>query len=1329
MNTLPDISYEIQSKTDLLQTNWNSEGFCLGSELTNFVEMDIAQGDRTQNLFFRIRSWADDTGTGIPDWWWLQYFGQFTNVNPYADNMGDGWSNLQKFQLGLSPTNFIPAAVNNFIAVLSTNETNVILSWSPSVGAVSNYAIGRYDFDWDTYDYDFTSLTPAGSNVVSYVDSSDTNVINGDDYDTYYQIQAVYTNGSSQIAYAGIQFTPSSPQGLIVTYNTNTGAANLSWQTSGGSVTGYTILRQTNSSSSFSPIATVSASQNSYTDTSYPGGYDEEYEIEADYAEGSSYPSGGENPRISPSYTVPASIVRGPSGLLYLAVSAIPQNVTAFRVYRTDNQASYYPISTFGTWWNETISIYTFEDPQLFNSGAGNGYFDIPVTNFVNGVYQLTSGEVPPYGTYSFQVQALAADGMSGEKVSTGYATGDAGRADYDVPFFDGRASIAQNINFLLMDVATNAPFNINPIGWPFYEYSYSGNSSYVFAGFHYCNNNNTSPLVLNEFQPFEENNYYENLLYAPANVDSGGNADTGAGIHAGTGSGSSVVWSYFTYTESPPTSYYFNTYSLVTGGSPSLSAALPDTTAQWISYVNPDNTNYTIPSEQNIYGLALESVKWPGNSSPPTFPTAYPGNVINFGSGTWFYQMASPSLSSNSYYFARHYIDPLPGESNFSVTNTTPSVIIASVGQPFSITAWAKQSLANGYSGKFAYAEQYFDKAYKANTSGNATTNQTGILSEYGEFFPTDAGKVILTTKSDGALGTVGQCAVNVIKLGLDVNHDGTIDTSFAGSDNTTAATPDEIWINNDYDFSSGSADPFGHDIENVYRGNYQDPAIACPRDLEDYFRLWICGMPALTNGSYQVTLSWTNVGSGSPAINLVNAVETNGGTLYLTDTNTAIAQCADSMGYGFGQKYATVSTASSLTLPSNLFTNAGNKYFLFEGAGIGSGELLLTIADSNGNTIAQTGAWFDIHDVKDFYEQAHAANVPTSPPSTNTSVLVEDKILPANPAEDQKVTVFVHGLNVGAWEYHNEAETMFKRLYWQGYHGRFAAFDWPSPVFAVIPTGTNEISYLGFNTGEYVSWHSGAALKAYIDDLHNRLTNYTVNLAVHSLGNVAANEAIKEGAQVDNYALMQAAISAGAFDGNNSALTYDYLATTASSSPGADTLGGYGNCFTNATRRVNFYNDDDFALYGAVFSSGTFHTWEGNQLDYKPDTYIYFGGFQYAYSFDGTNCFYKEYDGDGDLLSSRTVTEDFEKKAFVARSRTKAVGAAGLKYEPYALTGGLISTNISLQNTSLGFVGGASFGNTRSDHSGEFTKPIQNAIPFYRVLLDAGFDIAPKL
>ena len=44
---------------------------------------------------------------------------------------------------------------------------------------------------------------------------------------------------------------------------------------------------------------------------------------------------------------------------------------------------------------------------------------------------------------------------------------------------------------------------------------------------------------------------------------------------------------------------------------------------------------------------------------------------------------------------------------------------------------------------------------------------------------------------------------------LQLDVNHDGTMDTSWAGPDNTSSVQPFRFWVNNDCDYSSGSSDP----------------------------------------------------------------------------------------------------------------------------------------------------------------------------------------------------------------------------------------------------------------------------------------------------------------------------------------------------------------------------------------------------------------------------------------------------------------------------------------------------------------------------------------
>ena len=113
----------------------------------------------------------------------------------------------------------------------------------------------------------------------------------------------------------------------------------------------------------------------------------------------------------------------------------------------------------------------------------------------------------------------------------------------------------------------------------------------------------------------------------------------------------------------------------------------------------------------------------------------------------------------------------------------------------------WLRYHLLNGTSGVYGYIEQYFDKAYRVGTNGNVTATETGILSPYGYFFPTEPGPVALLTMPNIENGQRGTGVVNVIKQELDVNHDGTMDLSFAGPDNTSQARPFVFWINNDYD------------------------------------------------------------------------------------------------------------------------------------------------------------------------------------------------------------------------------------------------------------------------------------------------------------------------------------------------------------------------------------------------------------------------------------------------------------------------------------------------------------------------------------------------
>ena len=548
-----------------------------------------------------------------------------------------------------------------------------------------------------------------------------------------------------------------------------------------------------------------------------------------------------------------------------------------------------------------------------------------------------------------------------------------------------------------------------------------------------------------------------------------------------------------------------------------------------------------------------------------------------------------------------------------------------------------------------------------------------------------------------------------------LDKNHDGTMDGSFSGPDTTSQASPMEWWINDDYDYSGASWN-LGSDVQAswYYNDGYQQK-IDSQRDLEDYARLWICGMPALTNGNYQVTLSWANVSSGSPTINLFNSVETNGGVGYLTNSTIAAAQYGglDNNYPGSpGKAIATISPGQPFTFPASYFTSAGDKHFLFDGAITnGAGELLMTIADNSGNTIAQTGAWLDLHRITDFYEFAQATNVPsTVPPSSLVSQysVIHPGLGMGN--ETKQVIVYVHGINRPAWGAQNEGETLFKRLYWSGYQGHFAEFRWPC---AYLPP--NSWWPYTFNESEFWAYKAAPAFKNYLSYLKNRpdLAGYAVDVLAHSQGNAVVSEALFEGATINNYILSQGAVPAQCYDGSAPTLPVLMTAEASTPTPFAASIGGYNQCWTNISGNVgnivNFFNVNDFALatgsYGPLDAN-----WVKNQQSQKPEAFI--GGPSYIYyPSNQTSVAYYTFG------SHYTVTDWEESRSMVARSRTSAIGAQG------PATG---QTAQGIIGGSVDLFGELGFGNTRPEHSAQFTRPIQTVWGYYDQILRS-FQILP--
>ncbi len=1082
-----------------------------------------------------------------------------------------------------------------------------------------------------------------------------------------------YQNGTSPGGFN----TPAAPRGLTVALNTNGTVANLSWNPSGGAVTGYTIERTyyETGTDNFS----VAASSHTYSDTtapihSNPYSNPPSYRIQAHYAAGNSAWSAGVS--IHPAHIQTMFWqVRGPNGRPYLVSSGMATDIIAVRF----------------------ISI-----TQISFSIGTTNIFILQRSSFTNGVALIPESQNQIGKPQSSFAQAVSADGSLGEfiPVANGY--------HQSIPFFDGREQLSQNLSFLLRAADKNKRFQLFLQGayWdgtysdPYsdgYAYASYYNIGFAYEGYY------PSYTSLKEFRPFIDNYNYRNFVLDPTHLDNDGQTTTGAedvGSYA-------ILHLPATYQFQSPT----NVASIPALLTPSVTTNLispyyvEDIGVSFLGY------DYIMESNpKNLFGLSYLSAREPHDG---IFTDLYPGGVIPEQGNYLYPNVARPVTHVLNYYFGRQYEQDQPGQLEFSPTNVTPNLFVSGNDpSSYPFFGYAKLALDNGDTNQFGYLGVYFDKAYKVNTDGTTSTNQNGLLSEYGEYFPFEPGRVLLTTKPMSNSDTnIGRCIVNVIKLELDVNHDGTIDHSITGPDNASYLKPFVFWVNNDNDGTGvgQDIDTQGKRPDHIYQG------IRSRRNLEDFARLWISGIPTLPSG-YQVSLSW-NVISGTPSINLYRASETQGGIGYLTNAVTAVAQIASDGGnlpysssFGPGIPIAIITNGTACVFPDGVFNNAQDRYFLFEGAGIGKGKLVLTISQGT-NTLAQTSAFIEIKDVKEMYERAKADNVSEGfPPSDRISRFQSIKTIPMDSAEARQVIVFVHGINNTEWEYENTSETMFKRLYWSGYQGRFVAFRWPSPLLPDCAVEIPRGSPFDYNKGEYIAWKSANAFATHLIRLRERFPNHTINVIAHSMGGIVASEALRLGAPFDNCILSQAAVPAHSYDVNAPFLQKILTAEQTKATPLQAADGGYHGYFTNLTGNiVNFYNTNDYALVSGTCGIKT--NWEKNHESQKPEeiapSLVQLHSI-YGYSTNTLDSYV-----DVILLtgtSRRVLTDSYEKKAMVARSRSQAVGGQ-------AGVAGVINTNSFVDlRAQFGFTG------TREEHSAQFTRNIQNQMrPFYRQIMQS--------
>jgi hypothetical protein len=1215
--TTSDTVYELMSREQLSDTNWASEGTLIGAADQRFTPAWIQVGLRTNNLFIKARTWADSDGDGLPDWWELEH--------------------------GLNP------------AEADTGQTGVS----------------------DGY------KNPAGdgwSNIYKYEHSMNPS--------TFY--------------------TPPPPQNVSARLDSTGSNVVISWQSGGGPVSQYVIEKLDQYGQE--PVLGSNVVASTIFSFTANVGFDfagplngSAFRVRANFSGGSSSVSEAVSPYVR-SLTSDVHICPGKDGKVYAVLNSLPPDLVKV------------------TFANEADGWAT--------------HFDLYATNFINGIAEIPESWADIALHVVFDIRCFGPNGQIGLSNAEQCYQAEESRTRFrSANFVNAARQLKENLNFLLRAANVTSSFGFtsdleatpnpevysldNPENWFVRNPS---PPSYEYSGFHmFSPALNYSIMALN--RPIDENFLYRNFIYEPNDGYTGVSGRDwtlniliphlgvdAAFIYDGVGleyplpiafTNNSVLWSY---------------YGEVFGS---------DSNSVQSAGLFLNGTNIFLSSgAKNVYGLSIDSAyrSWTDELLMAG------GSGIEFLEAKDFYLgVAEPHLQTEGYYFASEtpYLTspnavwngngqlagsapPIPGSTSFLPTNTSP-LLITGVGQPLTISGWAKQAILNGYSNKFVYLEQYFDEALKIGGTGNVTTNETGLLSPYGEFFPTEPGPVAIITRPDIETGQRGTGVVNVIKLQLNVNHDSTMDMSFGGPDNTTRNRPFRFWVNNDYDR--------GHDVDCNLLGNncdyeeddlkpgaegfplnsvpdwlYTDPvtglrAIPCKRDLEDYTPIHFAGVSHLITNlptGYTITLTWRDP-STAPGINIFRAVDPTGGIAYLTNTATADNQISTN-GFYIGS----VSSFQTIDLTQKYAENASNTnrrlndYFIFCASATGKGELVLQVKNTSGDLVGETSAFIEIKDIKDFYERWTCGEIFSPGSSYNITPMptwIRENVLSAGSSDDESDYILcVHGWNMAPWEKERFAETAFKRLYWQGYKGKFGLFKWPTYFQSGSLFKDVALDSANFDRSEFNAWRSATPLNSLFNYLQGQYPD-RVRVVAHSMGNIVAGEALKlagTSTLIHTYVASQAAIPAHCYD-PNTAFNMTFESIFDDHTPNAyaqywtSTSPQYFYNIGGAANFVNYYNTNDYALSPTL--------WELNQK-LKPDDTT--GSYGYNVT---SNLFFR---GTTTLIFPTNTYEIF---SFCDEARARALGR-----QPNVGGAFTVGAQIDLNATPF------AFGTPHKGHSAQF-------------------------
>jgi hypothetical protein len=553
-----------------------------------------------------------------------------------------------------------------------------------------------------------------------------------------------------------------------------------------------------------------------------------------------------------------------------------------------------------------------------------------------------------------------------------------------------------------------------------------------------------------------------------------------------------------------------------------------------------------------------------------------------------------------------------------------------------------------------------------------------------------------------------------------VDANRDGAI--KLDGTDATTPAAPYQFWLNDNTDSVVGNGNNYETKVGGVSDSRYG--RIMNQSDLQDYAHLEVQVPLGATNGSGVLSPGWSATiqyvaASGIPSIDLYS-LPTADATALLTYMNDPTAAAAlggtPTQGAAFSGERS-IGTAGEYPaalpiIPGTEATGSGANYlnYLFDGVAGGSGAVTVCWT-YNGNVVVQNSFNLQLQTIAQMYEQASVINpgwivndtanglgdLRALPPNTISSTATITNPYPSSSPLDDQVIVFVPGWRMKISEMESYADTAFKRLYWQGYTGRFVVFDWPTEWVNTDNTGLThpvndatfaayESSSQNFDRSEQKAWNSAPALYNLLVTLDQQYGYQNVDIIAHSMGNDVASEALRIATTqahpvpvVNAYIASQAATPADAY-ADVASPPDAYLTFMDTSRP------YFTNLNVAAPQMYNFYNPNDIAV-----GSGFWDRWNlNNRL--KPDD-----GYElvltHANFLLNAPPVYARYSGwfkiAGATLSYADPATRYEAFAFAAPSESGALGGTANVGGPF--------------NTAKQVDLNAQF-NFGSDHSGQF-------------------------